>query len=101
MNFNWPGNIRELQNCIEGAALLASSNVIYPEHLPQEIVSDKVTESVQDELRIKSGMSLKEAEKTLILKALEQAGGNKTEAAKLLGISLRGLHYKLKEYNIE
>jgi len=101
MNYDWPGNIRQLKNCIEGAILLANSNVIYPENLPQQILSEKVSESIQGDLQIKSGMSLKEAEKTFILKTLEQAGGNKTEAAKLLGISLRGLHYKLKEYNIE
>jgi transcriptional regulator with PAS, ATPase and Fis domain len=101
MNYNWPGNIRQLQNCIEGAILLANSNIINPENLPQQILSEKVSESIQGDLQIKSGMSLKDAEKAHILKALEQAGGNKTEAAKLLGISLRGLHYKLKEYNIE
>ena len=101
MNYDWPGNIRQLKNCIEGAILLANSNVIYPENLPQQILSEKVSESIQGDLQIKLGMSLKEAEKTFILKTLEQAGGNKTEAAKLLGISLRGLHYKLKEYNIE
>lgn len=101
MNYNWPGNIRQLQNCIEGAILLASSNIVNPEDLPQQILSEKVAESIQDDLQIKSGMSLKYAEKSLILKTLKQANGNKTEAAKLLGISLRGLHYKLKEYNIE
>ncbi|MDQ1317659.1 MAG: two-component system, NtrC family, response regulator AtoC [Candidatus Poribacteria bacterium] len=101
MNYNWPGNIRQLQNCIEGAILLASSNIVNPEDLPQQILSEKVVESIQDDLQIKSGMSLKYTEKALILKTLKQANGNKTEAAKLLGISLRGLHYKLKEYNIE
>jgi len=101
LNYDWPWNARELKNCIEGAILLANSGTIYPEHLPSRIISGEVTKSVQGDLQIKSGMSLKDAEKTLILKTLEQLNGNKTEAAKLLRISLRGLHYKLKEYNIE
>jgi two-component system, NtrC family, response regulator AtoC len=97
MNYSWPGNIRQLQNCIEGATLLANSNTIKQEDLPQQMIPGKAPKSNP----IDKQDNLKAEQKAHILKILKQANGNKTEAAKLLGISLRGLHYKLKEYNME
>jgi two-component system response regulator AtoC len=97
-NYRWPGNVRELQNSIERAILLADSDLIGPEHLPQEIRAGVTPETVQTEAPIKSGTALKDMEKEHILKTLEEVGGNRTKAAKLLGISLRSLQYKLKEY---
>lgn len=97
VNYHWPGNVRELQNYIERAILFTDSDVIRPEHLPQEIKSNSPSASALENL-IKPGTTLKEMEKALILKTLEEVQGNRTKAAKLLGISLRGLQYKLKEY---
>jgi two-component system, NtrC family, response regulator AtoC len=97
MNYSWPGNIRQLQNCIEGAILLANTNTIKQEDLPQQMIPGKVPESIP----IDKQDNLKAKQKAHILKILKQANGNKTEAAKLLGISLRGLYNKLKEYNME
>jgi DNA-binding NtrC family response regulator len=97
-NYRWPGNVRELQNSIERALLLADSDLIGPEHLPQEVRADEFPESTQTVTPAKPGVPLKDMEREHILKTLEEAGGKKTEAAKRLGISLRSLQYKLKEY---
>lgn len=93
LNYHWPGNIRQLQNCIERTILLADSSIIRPEHLPQEIRSGESPAA-----SIKPGVTLKDMEKELILKTLEEADGNRAKAADILGISLRKLQYKLKEY---
>ena len=101
VNFDWPGNVRDLQNCIERTILLTDSEVIRPEHLPHEVRSDPTMKSEEAGISVKPGVLLKDAEKAIILKTIEEVGGNKTKAAKLLGISLRGLQYKLKEYDRE
>lgn len=98
MNYRWPGNVRELQNCIERTILLSDSDIIRPEHLPQEVRASEFPQSTQAETLVKRETTLKEMEKAHILKTLEEVGGNRTKAAKLLGISLRGLQYKLREY---
>lgn len=95
MEHNWPGNIRELENCIERAILLADSDIIKPEDLPADLISPIMDSSNNT---IKLGASIKDMEKDLILKTLEEFEGNRTQTAKILGISLRSLQYKLKEY---
>ena len=91
---DWPGNVRELEYSILRAVLFAEGDVILPKHLPEEIQSPqkRPTEGIQ------IGMTMKEMEKELILKTLERMGGNRTQTAQILGISLRSLQYKLKSY---
>jgi len=91
VNYHWPGNIRELQNWVERTILLTDSNVIRPEHLPPEIQSGETNEPTT---------TWEKAEEAHIRKALKEADGNKTKAAKILGISLRALYYKIEKYNI-
>jgi len=99
INFGWQGNIRELQNTIESAIALAPSDVIKPDDLPPEIRSAKFPEQNDSGfIIIKPGIALREAEKMLIIKTLDEVDGNKTQAAKLLGISLNGLRNKLNSY---
>ena len=95
MEYNWPGNVRELENCIERTILLADSDIIKPEHLPAELISP-IIDGVYN--AIKLGDSIKDMEKNLILKTIEEVEGNRTQASRILGISLRSLQYKLKEY---
>ena len=94
MLYNWPGNVRELNNYIGRAVFLAEGDVILPKHLPQELREENQKFSTE----ITVGMTLKDIEKELILKTLEAFGGNRTKTAETVGISLRTLHSRLKEW---
>jgi two-component system response regulator HydG len=96
---DWPGNIRELENCLERAVIMARGEVIAPADLPshiQALSSDKQDSGAY----FPSGISLQEMEKDLILKTLEDTGGNRSRAADILGINRRTLQIKLKEYGM-
>jgi len=93
--YGWPGNVRELENVVEQAVVLARGDTIVVDDLPPEITGDK---GPQDVLRIAVGTTLAETERELILETLRKTGGNKTRAAKLLGIGVRTLYRKLEEY---
>ncbi len=95
-DYNWPGNVRELENAIERAVVLSKKNVIETEHLPSNLTHSGETTSPYLQLRV--GTPLKDVEKEVILKTLELTGGNKTDAAKLLGVSTRKIEYKVKEW---
>jgi two-component system response regulator AtoC len=103
MNYEWPGNIRELENCIERGVVLCEGNMLDIECLPAHL-----REKGSDGAKIvipRDTLSIKRAEELLerdfIRRALEQTGGNRTHAARLLEISHRALLYKLKEYGME
>lgn len=89
MNRPWRGNVRELENVIQRATLISSGNLIKPEDL---MFDDIITP--QNTGRIK------EMEKDLILRTLEEVEGNKTRAAKILGVSVRTIRNKLNEYKV-
>ncbi len=91
LKYDWPGNVRELQNCIERAGVMADEDIIDIGDLRQ--VLHPVAQAGP---QTASGAGLRDMEHTLIQDTLRQTRGNKTAAAALLGISLRGLHYKLK-----
>ena len=94
MQYDWPGNVRELEYSILRAVLFAEGDVILPKHLPEEMqaTSRREAESVP------VGLTMKEMERELILKTLQRMEGNRTRTAEILGISLRSLQYKLKDY---
>ncbi|MGK5091712.1 sigma-54 dependent transcriptional regulator [Deltaproteobacteria bacterium TL4] len=120
-NYNWRGNVRELENVIERALLLCNGKVIKPQNLLMHSqtgtrsinedlaastsmvgeVSPVSTPSLSSSLGIEVGMSMKEAEKKLIFETLKKTEGNRTHAAKILGISIRTLRNKLNEYRVE
>ena len=97
LNHGWKGNIRELENVVERAILMAGADTIFPEHL----VIDERTEGEKPASMINAGVSVYEMERALIMKTLEGVEGNRTKAAKLLGIGVRTLRNKLKEYRTE
>ncbi|MFB3143163.1 MAG: helix-turn-helix domain-containing protein, partial [Candidatus Methylomirabilales bacterium] len=92
LQYDWPGNVRELQNCIERAGVMADGDFIDISQLPQVLHPGLRTTFQEDH-----GSTLRDREKAQILDALRQTRGNKRAAAALLGISIRGLHYKLKK----
>ena len=102
MGYGWPGNIRELENVIERAVLLAKGRWITPEDLPPSVTSDQ---NIPPSLVPDGILSLKKAsklvEKDLIFKALDLTGGNRTQAAKILEISRPNLISKIKDYKLE
>jgi two-component system response regulator HydG len=96
MRSRWKGNIRELENVIERALIMTRGEYIQPEDLPANIRDQENMESIG----VTPGRPLSEVEKEAIIQTLQLTGANRTEAAKLLGISRRTLQYKLKEYGI-
>lgn len=87
----WPGNVRELRNAIQRACLLCRGDVILPEHLPPKVMA---LASAPSAAPASSGR-LSQVERATILATLQECGGNRTQAAKKLGISRRTLIYKL------
>jgi DNA-binding NtrC family response regulator len=96
-NYAWPGNVRELKNAIEGGIVLCRDNQLRPDDFHLAGITDMGFESVVDD----NCLSLEESEKNTILRALEQTGGIQKEAAEVLGISRRAIHYKIKKYGID
>ncbi|MCP4713885.1 MAG: helix-turn-helix domain-containing protein, partial [Deltaproteobacteria bacterium] len=93
MQHSWPGNVRELEHALEHAFILCQGGTVMREHLPPELqeVMPGGDGSDEDALEITSQK---------ILDALQQTGGNKTEAARLLGISRRTIYRRIKEYHL-
>jgi Nif-specific regulatory protein len=96
-HYDWPGNVRELENAIERAVVLGSSDLILPEDLPEAVLETEVSPSLTV---TKYHEAVTEAKKQLILKAVEQAKGNFTEAAKLLGVHPNYLHRLISNMNL-
>ena len=96
-DYHWPGNVRELENVIERAVVLGNANVILLEDLPQIVIESQP--KVDGPLTTISD-GVKESKKHLIVKAIDQAGGNYTEAAKLLGVHPNHLHRLVRTMNL-
>ncbi|MHB1134708.1 MAG: sigma-54-dependent transcriptional regulator [Chloroflexota bacterium] len=98
----WPGNVRELENCIERAVVLAQGDLITSRHLVLSPLTERrfvnIEEKVHQQVPLKEILS--EVEKQLIMEALNQAQGNRSQAAKILGIYRRLLYTKMREYGI-
>src|ERR1700751_1341423 len=102
MSHTWPGNIRELRNVLERAAIMSEKDLVSRSSLPGEF--GKVTAKSPGDLstiRFPIGTTVDAMERELILQTLQATGNNKTRAAELLGVSLKTLHNKLKEYGSE
>ena len=98
MLYQWPGNIRELENTVESAVVLSDDDIIHPEHLPH---LEAVSPSHFDLEQVGTLSDTKDqAEKIVIQRALEEAGGNRTKAARLLSVTVRTIQYKIKKYGL-
>jgi len=98
MNYDYPGNIRELENIIERGVALATGDTLEPGHLPEDLQFLKIKTFRKKEGRYPT---LEEQEKEYILWVLKEVGGNKSLAAQILGIDRVSLWRKLKKYGIE
>ena len=96
----WPGNVRELRNTLERAVILCNGSAVEPKHLPPGFGKfvQRIPLHDSQSIQLGVGTTVDEAERLLILKTLESTHNNKTRAAEVLGISLKTLHNKLKEY---
>jgi DNA-binding NtrC family response regulator len=98
-SYPWPGNVRELRNVLERAVIASDRGTINRQHLPPDFGhAPAVSTSGLGGLRFPVGTTVDDAERELILQTLAATSHNKTRAAELLGISLKTLHNKLKEY---
>jgi len=102
---DWPGNVRELENVIERSVLLCRGDTILPEHLymdgdcdGKEHIENTHQMASGEHADTSQGITLRDYEKRLIFDTLEKVGGNKTQASKILGISVRTMRNKLNEY---
>jgi len=98
--YDWPGNIRQFRNLIEGLVVLATDDTLTLKDLPDDLHSapGKKENKLKDSIR--PGVALSDYEKAIIMKNLEHTGGNRDKTAKFLGISERTLYRKIKEYDL-
>ncbi|MEW5763010.1 MAG: sigma-54 dependent transcriptional regulator [Bacillota bacterium] len=97
--YRWPGNVRELQNVIERALILCQGEEIRPHHLPREL--QEGLPAAQSLPVPGEDLSLEQVEKLLIQRALVKTGGNRSRAARLLGISRSALLYRMQKYGLQ
>jgi two-component system response regulator HydG len=100
MRYEWPGNVRELENVVERAVIMARGEMITPPEFP-DILQELDPEVKATYVDLSPGRTLKDVEKDMIIRTLEETGGNRTHAAKILGISRRTLQLKLKELDFK
>jgi two-component system response regulator PilR (NtrC family) len=109
LSYNFPGNVRELENILERAAIIETKDVISLDSLPPNVtkmgtlegVAVPFCQEIPDGEAVSLDAEMDRLEKSMLLKALEKTGGNKTEAAKILNISFRSMRYRLEKHGIE
>lgn len=99
LNHDWPGNVRELENAIERSVILARGEYVTERELPMNMADSGPAAKAGQTANL-SGMSLEEMERQAITETLSATGGNKSEAARRLGITRATLHNKLKKYDL-
>ena len=100
LDYNWPGNVRELRGAVEHAVVMCNTPKIGVRDLPISVRQQTPLIREDNRFQEADGLNLHQTERALIFRALEESGGNRTEAAQSLGISRRTLHRRLKELNI-
>jgi DNA-binding NtrC family response regulator len=101
MEYDWPGNVRELKNAVERAMIFEEESLITTQNLPIPLNKNPMESSDHSPRKfMKRGLSLEEMEKELLKEALKKAGGNQSQAAKLLKTTRDTLRYKMKKYGL-
>jgi len=101
MNYHWPGNVRELENVIERSILLAQGPRVEAEDIKIETGAGRARPAVSADAFLPEGMTLDQYEQSIIREALKRADGNKSQAARLLGLTRNALRYRLAQMGIE
>jgi len=100
--YSWPGNVRELHNVLERAVILSSDELVLPELQDQPMIrQQQMLNTMPQEGTSLPLTTLDAMEKAAIQNALKATGGHRRKTSEILGISLRTLQYKLKQYNLE
>jgi DNA-binding NtrC family response regulator len=101
-NYNYPGNVRQLESAIERAILLCEDNKITPDDLPREMLNQTSTAASGDIFKLPSeGVNFEDVERSLIMQAMERTDYNITKSARLLGLTFRTLQYRLEKFGIK
>jgi two-component system response regulator HydG len=102
MRYSWPGNIRELENIVERSVIFSREDYVIFSELP-EVIREASGDTLSLEVRegFKPGMTIREMERELIIRTLEDNDGNRTRSARILGITRRTLQHKLKKYDLD
>jgi DNA-binding NtrC family response regulator len=102
LNYNWPGNVRELKNVVRRAVLLTDTDTMQPEALSFTLIPEEDEVSENENLKEPNSLedATKEVEKKMIINALEQTGGNKIKAAKILQMNRKTLYRKIKSLSL-
>jgi two-component system NtrC family response regulator len=101
-NYDWPGNVRQLENAVERLVLLTQGTEITTADLPDFLQASIATQNETVPMALpEEGISLEALEKDLILQALKKSAGNQTRAARYLNMSRRALAYRLEKYNAQ
>jgi len=101
MSYHWPGNVRELENVVERSVLLAQGPRVEAEDIKIEMGAARARAAVSTDAFLPEGMTLDQYEQSLIREALKRADGNKSQAARLLGLTRNALRYRLAQMGIE
>ena len=99
MKYSWPGNVRELENAVERSVVLLMGEYVTERELPLS-VAEGFMEAAADGHKALSGLSFEDAEKIVIAETMKDCGGNKTEAAKRLGVTRKTLLAKMTRYGM-
>jgi DNA-binding NtrC family response regulator len=100
LNYDWPGNVRELENVVERAYIISDGEEIKPVDLPDYLMDIDYSQPAEIDLSRGLNATIEEIEKNIIAKALEETGGNQSEAARVLKIKRSTLIYKMKKYGL-
>jgi|SRR5680860_59355 len=101
MTYTWPGNVRELENIVERMVIISQGAVIGRDSLPLFDTSSKSDKNFRSFILPPEGISLEEIERSFLQQAMEQTGGNQSQAAKRLGLSRHAFLYRLEKYGID